>query len=127
MDEKLTKYIYKNGYSALLNNTKWKEIVTVLENIEKYNPRVYIKYIYETEIGNKNKISHHSVWWSEVECEGFEYIEYLEINPIKEIYIGRLVESRKEDFSKIIQNGLDKYTIPYENDNGIFKIYGYRK
>ena len=127
MNKKLTKYIYENGYSSLLNNTKWKEIVAVLENIENYNPRVYIKYILETEIDNKSKISYHPVWWSEVECEGFEYIEYLEINPIKETYIGRLIEKRKEDFTRIIQRGLDKYTIPYENDSGIIKIYGYRK
>lgn len=124
MDKKLTKYIYENGYSSFLNNTKWKEIVNVLENIENYNPRIYLKYVLETEIEQKK---YHPVWWSEIECEGFEYIEYLEINPTKETYIGRLVDKKKEDFTKIIQSGLDKYTIPYENDNGIFKIYGYRK
>ena len=124
MDKRLSDILIKNNYSPRLNTTKWREIVTVLTTIPNCNPNVNIKLL--TDESNNGLFS--PVWWSEIELQvGFEYIEWLKINPIKKTYIGRLVEDKKEDFSEIIKKGLDKYTIPYEMENEIFVIYGYIK
>jgi len=124
MDKRLSDILIKNNYSPRLNTTKWREIVSLLTTIPNYNPNVNIKLL--TDESNNGLFS--PVWWSEIELQvGFEYIEWLKINPIKKTYIGRLVEDKKEDFSEIIKKGLDKYTIPYEMENEIFVIYGYIK
>lgn len=120
MNKKLFN-ITKN-YISRMNTTKWKELIKVLTNILEYDPQVAIKFLYD-----KNDASFAPVWWHEIEQEGFEYIEYLKIDPIKKTYIGRLVTDKKEDFSKTIKDGLDKYSIPYEMENEIFVIYGYVK
>ena len=124
MDKRLSDILIKNNYSPRLNTTKWREIVSLLTTIPNYNPNVNIKSL--TDESNNGLFS--PVWWSEIELQvGFEYIEWLKINPIKKTYIGRLVEDKKEDFSEIIKKGLDKYAIPYEMENEIFVIYGYIK
>jgi len=123
MNKELFNIIQNGNYFPRLNTTKWREIVLVLTNILDYDPNVNIKLLTDKD----NNGSFSPVWWSEVERDGFEYIEWLKINPIKRTYVGRLVKDKKEDFSKIIKQGLDKYTIPYEMENEIFVIYGYVK
>jgi len=123
MDNKLSNIIKDKNYFPRLNTTKWHEIVSVLTNIPDYDPNVNIKLLTDKD----NNDSFSPVWWSEVERDRFECIEWLKIDPIKRTYVGRLVKDKKEDFSKIIKQGLDKYTIPYEMENEIFVIYGYVK
>ena len=123
MSKKLSNIIQNGNYFPRLNTTKWREIVLVLTNISNYDPKVNIKLL--TEDSNPGGFT--PVWWPEVERDGFEYIEWLKIDPIKRTYIGHLVKDKKEDFSQIIKKGLDKYAIPYEMENEIFVIYGYSK
>lgn len=66
------------------------------------------------------------VWWDEVEAYGFESIEWIEIKPNKELYIGKLVNPKIIDYSSFIRKGLEKHSIPFEYNNEIFKIYGYK-
>ena len=122
MDEKFKKII-ANNYSSRMNTTKWSEVVSVLTSSSEYNPSVSIKFLFD----KVNSGLYSPVWWKEIECLGFENIEWLKINPIKKTYIGRLVADREEDFSNFIKKGLDKYGIPYEMENEIFVIYGYYK
>jgi len=119
----LEKYITNNQLSSCMNNTKWKELISEITQREDFNPPVNIKYVFDLE--NNGLFS--PVWWEEVEREGFNLIEWLEINPIKTIKVGRLVKPKMEDFTEFIESGLIKHSIPYEFSNGIFKIYGYRR
>lgn len=119
----LDKYIIEHQLSSCMNNTKWRELVEEITKDQDYNPSVNIKTVFEKE--NNNSFS--TVWWEEVESEGYNLIEFLEINPIKEEFVGRLVKPKTTDYTKFIESGLKKHSIPYEVNEGIFKIYGYKR
>lgn len=119
----LKKYIVDNQLTSCMNNTKWIELIEVITSDSEFDPRVKIKYL--TDKDNQGEFS--TVWWENVERFGFDSIEWIEINPIKEILIGRLVAPKTIDFSHFIKNGLDKHTIPFEINDGIFKIFGFKR
>ncbi len=119
----LDKYIIEHQLSSCMNNTKWRELVEEITKDQDYNPSVNIKTVFEKE--NNNSFS--TVWWEEVESEGYNLIEFLEINPIKEEFVGRLVKPKTTDYTEFIESGLKKHSIPYEVNEGIFKIYGYKR
>lgn len=122
MDNELQKQISKSGLTSCMNNTKWRELVSEITKDKNYNPSVNIKSVFDTESNRPFS----PVWWEEVEHDGFDYIEWLEINPVKIEFIGRLVDPKKEDYSEFILAGLNKYFIPYEINNGIIRVYGYK-
>jgi hypothetical protein len=122
-NDSLEKYIAENQLSSCMNNTKWKELISEITLRDDFNPPVNIKYVFDSE--NNGLFS--PVWWEEVERDGFNLIEWLEINPIKSTHIGRLVKPKTEDFSEFIENGLKKHSIPFELNDGIYKVYGYRR
>lgn len=122
-NEALEKYINENQLSSCMNNTKWKKLVSEITKRDDFIPEVKIKYVFDSE----NNGLFCAVWWDEVEQEGFNLIEWWEINPIKSTNIGRLVKPKTEDFTDFIECGLKKHSIPYELNNGIFKVYGYRR
>ncbi len=121
--ESLEKYIFENQLSSCMNNTKWTELILEITKNKNFIPSVNIKYLFDSE----NNGLYSPVWWEEVERDGFNLIEWLEINPIKTTHIGRLVKPKTEDFSDFIENGLKKHSIPFELNDGIFKVYGYRR
>ncbi|EMR01908.1 DUF6678 family protein [Cesiribacter andamanensis] len=120
-NKELAAYIAQHQLVAVMNTTKWNELISELTADPAYEPRVRIKLLFDDE----NTGGFSPVWWHLVEEQGFEYIEWLEINPIKEEQLGRLVAPRKKDYTAFIQQGLDKHAIPYELSNGIFRITGY--
>jgi len=122
-DDSLQQYIVKHQLSSWMNNTKWKELINEITSKEDFDPSVNIKTVFD----KKNNGLFSPVWWNEVESDGFELIEWMEINPIKTEQIGRLVEPKNEDFSDFIENCLKMHSIPYEIKEGIFKIYGYKR
>lgn len=121
--DSIRKYIAEQQLTSNMNNTKWKELIKEITSDTEYDPRVNIKYLMDKD--NNGKFS--TVWWDEVEQYGFDSIEWIEINPIKEISIGRLVAPKTIDYSDFIKKRLDKQTIPYEIIDGIFKVYGYKR
>lgn len=104
-----------------MNNTKWKELVSAITSDPNYSPEVNIKYLFSEEVSN----SYSSVWWDEVENEGFEIIEWIKIRSTKEEFQGRLVDPKTTDHTDFITKGLNAHNIPFEFENGIFTIHGY--
>lgn len=123
MEPKIAKYILDNQLSSHMNYTKWKELVQEITSIEGYEPLVNIKLIFETE--NNNSFS--PVWWNEVEKDGFELIEWMQIKPFEIENLGSLIEQKITDYTEVVKKGLNKHNIQYEYENGIFTIYGYKK
>ncbi|MFT5777649.1 MAG: hypothetical protein ACI837_000597 [Crocinitomicaceae bacterium] len=119
-DSKIDKYIQDHKLSSIMNNTKWKEMISAITSNSDYAPSVNIKTFFYPESKGYNP-----VWWEEVERDGFEYIERVNINPISEEYLGRLVESQKTDHSEFIINALDGKNIPYKIYDGIISVSGY--
>jgi hypothetical protein len=121
MEKRTLKYISDNQLASCMNTTKWKELVHEITSNEAYEPLVNIKLIFEEE--NNNSFS--PVWWNEVERDGFELIEWLQIQPFKTEKGVRLIDPKQIDYTEFIQKGLDKHAIQYEYENDIFTIYGY--
>jgi len=106
-----------------MNNTKWERLISKVILNDTFEPRVNIKFIFDTKVSNVFSIVH----WDEVRLEGYKLIEWIKINPIKEEYLGTLVEPKYTDYSQLIETKLIQNHIPYEYDDKVFIVYGYKR
>ena len=126
--EKIRLIVEERGLYSLMNNTKWKELITA---IKEKTPDIPIKYkiLFEEEAP--------TYYWTMAGDEHFEYlnmtsVEWFKIScEIKEIkHRGRLVEDKVIIYDKRaeIYEILEKFNIPYEYDEieNAFFIYGYK-
>ena len=120
--EDLLKYLQENSLGSYMNNTKWERFVSkvILNNI--YEPKVNINLIFEKGTSNGYSL----ISWKEVKRDGYEFIEWVKINPIKEEYVGKLVKPKLTDYSQLIESKLIDNQIPYQYENFIFTVYGYK-
>ncbi|VTX82923.1 DUF6678 family protein [Fusobacterium periodonticum] len=126
--EKIRLIVEERGLYSLMNNTKWKELITA---IKEKTPDIPIKYkiLFEEEAP--------TYYWTMAGDEHFEYlnmksIEWFRIScEIKEIkHRGRLIEDKVIIYDKRaeIYEILEKFNIPYEYDEieNAFVVYGYK-
>ncbi len=123
MQKKTLKLITEHQLTSCMNNTKWRKMIAAITQLDNFEPTVKIKYLFD----KKAPEGFSKVWWNEVETIGFEQIQWLEINPIKEEFRGQLVEPKCTDFTSAIEKSLKSKNIYYEKRNGHFLIYGYKK
>ena len=122
MDKEQTlKYITEHQLVSFMNNTKWKELFSEINADENFLPKVNIKFI--DDESNDGKFA--PIWHFELEAYGFNQIEWLEINPIKEEWVGALVSPKTRDYSEFIKSALEKNNVPFEIINRSFRIIGY--
>lgn len=127
--EKIRMIVEEKGLYSLMNNTKWKELITTIK--EKI-PNIPIRYktLFEEEAP--------TCYWIMAGDEHFEYlnmasIEWFKVScEIKEVKNrGRLVEDKLVvyDKKKEIHQILEKFHIPFEYDEieNAFIIYGYKR
>ncbi len=105
-----------------MNNTKWKKFVLAINSIDGYEPQVNIKYVLDEE----NNRTFSPVWWEEIENEGFELIEWIQISAIKQEYQGKLIETQRTSYLNELIVVLDKNNINYDLESEIFTVYGYK-
>tara|TARA_B110000967_G_C18659655_1_gene447535 strand:+ start:491 stop:787 length:297 start_codon:yes stop_codon:yes gene_type:complete len=98
-------------------------LVDEFTSIEGYKPLVNIKLIFDA--GNNNTFS--QVWWEEVERDGFELIEWMQIKPFEIEKSASLIEQKLTDYTEVLKKGLDKHNIEYHYENEAFTIYGYKR
>lgn len=126
--EKIRLIVEERGLYSLMNNTKWKELITAIK--EKI-PDIPIKYkiLFEEEAP--------TYYWTMAGDEHFEYlnmksIEWFRIScEIKEIkHRGKLIEDKLIIYDKRaeIYEILKNFNIPYEYDEieNAFVVYGYK-
>ena len=107
--------------NPLLTIHQWQKIVKAITSNDNFDPPVNIKLTFEQD----NNGGFSTVWWDEVERNGFDLIEWIEIKPIKSEYIGRLVAPKRTDYTSFIKACLDDNEIPYTLNDGVFKIENY--
>ena len=120
MNSEVLKYVNERQLSSVMNKTKWYELEKALNGSEDFIPYVRYKLIYDE---NPNA-GFTAVWWHEL-LEIAETIEWLEVDPFKREWLGRLVADRVTDFSDVVSAQLTQYSIPYSIENGMFRIWGY--
>jgi hypothetical protein len=106
-----------------MNRTKWRELAAEMTSNPEFNPRVRVKYLIDTE--SENGFAHQD--WEWVKFGESRVIERMDISPLKLTHIGHLVDDQMEDFSSWVRTALQKHSIPFSEEEGLFVIRAYLK
>lgn len=116
-----------------MNDTKWNELRDAMLNEMPFQPAFTVKFIFDrNEPDLSGIISDVSGDWYyglsiDRECfNAFFAIEWVKIRPWYMKKRGALISDEKVDASRELESLLKKYNIPYETENGVYCIYGYR-
>lgn len=129
--QKVKEVIEKRQLVSYMNNTKWRELFHITEEvIEKH-----ISFSCSYPCVMKTIFDEKEEWFNFKNEERnfeqlFKSIEWVKIQPkfFAEKARGRLIDNEKilHDFEKEFVENLNIYSIPYEVEDGIYTIYGYR-
>lgn len=121
---------------SCMNDTKWGEFRRAMLKEMPFPPPYILKTIFEDECPQEKYFQKDVTWIGDWE-EGFLYDEYLDA---KEWFViewvkvrprhlksrGKLIEPECVDAAGKFEEILEKCSIPYEENNGVYCIYGYR-
>jgi hypothetical protein len=119
----ITEFLYVNQYSSVMNRTKWRELDEEMVLNPDLNLTARIKCIDESSAPT----SFYRVDWGWVNSSNSRLIEWLEIDSTSRTRVGFLVEDQTADFSSWVRAALQKHSIPFSEEEGIFRINGYLK
>ena len=120
-DDKFIRIAFDRQLASVMNRTKWRELVDILDSNPDFAPETRLKYIDDEAAGGFCHLDSYLVKFG-----GFtRAIEWLEINPIRRERIGRLVAPKETDFSDWIREALNFHAIPFIETDGLFRINGY--
>ena len=133
---KIIRIIQDKGLCSVMNNTKWKELKNGISELP-FPPPFVIKTVddEETEYHQFNEDVYYGGDWGlyldnylggDVYATPFYAIEWIKIRPRMLKHQGRLIQSKLIDETEEFLAILEKYNIPYEEQNGTYLIYGYR-
>lgn len=119
-DDKLTQLIFSHQLVSVMNRTKWRELADAMTSNEAFNPTVRVSYV----DGYKPAGFSHLDWeW--VRRGDARIIKWIEIDPVRRSYVGRLVKQQAMDFSDWVRECLLQHSIPFVESEGIFRVNGY--
>jgi len=117
--DKIKEFVFTHRLASVMNRTKWREVAAQMISNPDFNPRVRVKYLFDEQPSGFN----HQ-WWDWVKTEEAREIEWMEISPIALERVGWLVEDIQTDFSTWVRQALSECSIPFTEQNGIFRING---
>jgi hypothetical protein len=130
--EKVMKVITKSGMYSCMNDTKWKELQNAIDDLP-FPPPYVLKDVCEDE-SNVPAFDKDVDYWGDWSDEGlydwgnYFAIEWIKVRPRYTKRHGQLLpEVIAEDITIDFLKILEKYNIPYEEDCGVFTIFGYKK
>lgn len=134
---KIRQIIQEEGLCSVMNNTKWAELKKGISELP-FHPPFVIKSVdeQETDWHNFDKDEYNSCDWGlymdnylggDIYAVPFYAVEYIKIRPRLLKYQGRLIKDKVIDETEDFLAVLKKYNIPYEEQNGTYIIYGYRR
>jgi len=114
-----------------MSNTKWRELQNAIDDLPFPPPYVLKDVCEEANVPYFDKdVSYWGDWSDEALYNWGDYfaIEWIKVRPRYTKCQGRLVpETIAGDATEEFLTILKKYNIPFEEDNGVFIIHGYRK
>lgn len=121
---------------SYMNDTKWSELRHGMLKEMPFPPPYILKTIFEEECQQEEYFRKDVTWigdWNESflydEYSGARewfVIEWIKVRPRYLKNRGKLVEPECVDATGKFEEILAKYRIPYEENNGVYCIYGYR-
>ena len=135
LKEKVKKIIEQRKLCSYMNDTKWNELRNAMMNEMPFQTPYIVKFLFDEkcyeESEFRNDLFHTADWYYSLSIEGQLFnasfaIEWIKVRPGYLKKTGKLTEpqviSAETEFVAILK----KYNIPFEEDNGIYCIYGYR-
>jgi len=130
--EKVMNVVSLKGLYSCMNNTKWKELQNAINGLS-FPPPYVLKDICEEEadVPKFDKdVNYWGDWSDEAIYNWGDYfaIELIKVRPRYTKRQGHLMpEIIADDVTEEFLAILKKFNIPYDVDDGVFTIYGYRK
>lgn len=135
LKEKVNRIIEQRQLCSYMNDTKWNELRSAMMNEMPFQPPYIVKFLFDEECygeaGFLNGSSHPENWYHALSIEGQLFdasfaVEWIKVRPEYSVKTGKLLEpqivSAENEFIAILK----KYNIPFEENNGIYCIYGYK-
>jgi len=123
--DQVLKHVADKGLSSIMNNTKWNQLLTCIENELRFPPAYNRKDVFENEC---EPFSGDVSYWGDYSDEAikpFYSIEWIEIRPRVLVHRGALIEDSIDSVEAELVEILRRLQIPYEYKNESYFIYGY--
>lgn len=128
LKRKVLNILEKRNLCSYMNNTKWNELINAMLNDMPFPPPYDIKYIdidCPTD-GMDRDIYCYGDWYEPFLLTENVLIEWVKIKPVILKRRGLLIPPEVIDETQELIRILEKYNIPYTEENNIFTVYGYK-
>ncbi len=119
--ERLDRYIIREGLSSLMNDTKWREVMDIVQEVMGNNIRFRIKDVRGTE----QEADHWTGSFPYHVPQPYKTIEWFEIATIVEQRIGNPSVATVQDLTESLVHALRTKHIPFYPQEGTIRIPGY--
>lgn len=131
LKKEVSEIVSMKQLTQRMNDTKWLELQSAIDELP-FPPPYIVKCVTDKDdssIGKLDDVPDYLGDWSNYYEDGlppFFNIEWIKICPRYGKHKGHLVDKEILDETSQIAEILDKYFIPYERENNMFIIYGYK-
>lgn len=135
LKERVRKIIQQRNLCGYMNDTKWNELRTAMMNDMPFPPPYILKFLFEEEaVGDKSfyeDVYYLGDWYSGFAIEehyfnGAFAVEWIKVRPRYLKHRGHLIEPEVIDAEDKFVEILKRHSIYYEENDGVYCIYGYR-
>ncbi|MCR5020158.1 DUF6678 family protein [Ruminococcus sp.] len=113
------------GLENCLSKEKWDILRQAMMNEMPFQPPYTVKFITD-DTPCTEEINWYEAYVYEGLFNGAFALEWVKIRPCTQKVRGKLIAPEIIDAGKELEDILKKYSIPYEEENGVYCIYGYR-
>ena len=129
--QRVSEIIAERHLTSIMNDTKWIELQTAISSLPFPPPYIVKCLTDENDLsaGRLDETPSYIGDWSSYYEEGlppFFTIEWMKVCPRYGKHRGGLLDKEVIDETSQFIDILDKYAIPYEKDDTMIVIYGYR-
>lgn len=119
MNPVILKIVNERNLVSLMNDTKWKKFAKAITAQEELEPFVRSKDITDETISGFALKD-----WGFTDYNP-AIIEWVDIDPIKRKYVGRLAPDIEMDITGYILNALAESNVPYSKEGEYFRVWSY--
>ncbi len=129
--EKVRKVIEQRGLCSYMNTTKWKELCNSMIEEMPFPPPFIIKDLFDEKCDEEQSFQQDVWYWGDWEFDDssddfYISIEWIKIRPRYLKGRGSLIKPNIISAENELVHLLDKYNIPFVENDGVYCIYGYR-
>jgi hypothetical protein len=119
--ERLLRYIEREQLIALMNDTKWREVIAALGHILNFPIRFRVQCL---------RSDASPTWDSSFPWhvpQPYNVIEWLDIDPIAHYHRGQLIPDATIDFTEQVVQALQSVSVPFSYEGPFIRVWGYAR